>query len=56
MERMESVRSTAYQTANVLASATAKTAVLTYRLISSRSVNASVIWSPTMLTSTTVSQ
>ena len=53
---IDSVRSTAYHAANTAASTTAKTAVLAYRLMPSLSVRKSVIWVPTTLTSTTVSQ
>jgi hypothetical protein len=53
---MDKVRSTRYQTKKIAASATANAEVLMYRLTPRPSVSRSVIWVPTTLTSTTVSQ
>jgi hypothetical protein len=53
---MDRVRSTRYQTKKIAASVTANAEVLMYKLTPRPSVNRSVIWVPTTLTNTTVSQ
>ncbi len=53
---MESVRSRAYQTMNVAASAIVKTTVVTTRLMPRLSVRLSVISVPKMLIRTTATQ